>query len=147
VENRPGELWALCDFLMRGRLGKQATFERLFEEKIKAGDEAASRQLGQRIKPFMLRRIKEEMTQDIPNKIHIDEWCEISPEQRTLYGGLQEEIKRLRNPIQSGERVNYTVSILPVLTKLKQICNHPALVKREHPIKQIEARSEKFDLI
>ena len=147
VENRPAELWSLFDFLMRGHLGKQGTFARLFEEKINAGDKSASEQLGRRIKPFMLRRKKEEVAKDLPDKIHMDEWCPLSPEQRALYGGLQDEVQRLRGAIQRGETVNYTSSILPVLTKLKQICDHPALVTKENPVTKIDGRSEKFDLI
>jgi SNF2 family DNA or RNA helicase len=121
VENRPSELWSLFDFLMRGHLGKQATFARLFEGKISAGDRKASQQLGRRIKPFMLRRKKEEVAKDLPDKIHMDEWCTLSPEQRALYGGLQDEVQRLRTALQRGKTVNYTSSILPVLTKLKQM--------------------------
>lgn len=147
VENRPAEIWSLFDFLMRGHLGKQGTFARLFEEKINAGDKKASEQLGHRIKPFMLRRKKEEVAKDLPDKIHMDEWCALSSEQRTLYGSLQDEVQRLRTALQRGENVNYTSSILPVLTKLKQICDHPALVTGERPVTQIDGRSEKFDLI
>lgn len=147
VENRPAELWSLFDFLMRGHLGKQSTFARLFEEKINAGETNASQQLGRRIKPFMLRRKKEEVAKDLPDKIHMDEWCALSSEQRALYGGLQDEVQRLRTALQRGENVNYTSSILPVLTKLKQICDHPALITGERPVTKIDGRSEKFDLI
>lgn len=147
VENRPSELWSIFDFLMRGHLGKYGTFTRLFEEKISAGDGGASERLGRRIKPFMLRRKKEEVARDLPEKIHMDEWCELSPEQRRLYGGLQNEIQRLRKSLQRGETVNYTTSILPVLTKLKQICDHPALVTNEKRVTKIDGRSHKYDLI
>ena len=96
-------------------------------------------------RPFLLRRKKEEVAKDLPAKIEIDEWCELSQEQRQLYGRLQEEVKRLRTALRRGEEVPYTTSILPVLQKLKQICDHPALVvERQDPVL---GRSEKFDWI
>ena len=58
VENRPAELWSLFDFLMRGHMGSQATFQRQFENPILSGDVAAAERLGKRIRPFILRRTK-----------------------------------------------------------------------------------------
>jgi superfamily II DNA or RNA helicase len=145
VENRPAELWSLFDFLMRGHLGRYRTFVRRFETAIANGDSSASEQLGKRVRPFMLRRLKQEVAKDLPAKIEMNEWCELTEEQRQLYGGLQDKVKRIRQALQRGESVNYTISILPVITKLKQICDHPALVtKRWSPVL---GRSEKFDWI
>lgn len=145
VENRPTELWSLFDFLMRGHLGKYGTFARMYENPITSGDYAASERLGKRIRPFMLRRMKQEVARDLPEKIELDEWCELSPEQAALYGGLQDEVKRIYTALSAGEQVNYTSSILPVLTKLKQICNHPAIVTGDR--NGIMGRSNKFDWI
>jgi len=145
VENRPAEMWSIFDFLMRGHLGRYGTFERVFEKEIAAGNGQAAANLGKRVKPFMLRRLKENVAKDLPEKIEMDEWCELTEEQRQLYGSYQGEIKQLRFALASGERVSYTASILPVLQKLKQICDHPAIVTN---IKQpILGRSEKFDWI
>lgn len=145
VENRPAELWSLFDFLMRGHLGKFGAFERKFEAPILHGDPQAVEALGRRIRPFMLRRLKEDVAQDLPEKIEMTEWCELTEEQRNLYGALQGEVRRLWEALQAGEQVNYTTSILPVLTKLKQICDHPAIVNgKETPL---AGRSEKFDTI
>lgn len=145
VENRPAELWSIFDFLMQGHLGRYGTFVREFEHRIIAGDLAASRELGRRIGPFILRRLKEDVAQDLPEKIEMTEWCELTREQRQLYGGLQDALQQLSTALQQGERVDYTASILPVLTKLKQICDHPALVTtKKHPV---YGRSEKFDWI
>ncbi|NMC29934.1 MAG: DEAD/DEAH box helicase [Pelolinea sp.] len=145
VENRPAELWSLFDFLMKGHLGKYGTFVRVFENGIVAGNQSTSQQLGRRIKPFLLRRKKEEVAKDLPPKIEITEWVNLTQEQKDLYGSLQDSMKQLRSSLLRGENINYTKNILPVLTKLKQICDHPALVTGE--IDPIEGRSEKFDSI
>lgn len=145
VENRPTELWSLFDFLMKGHLGKQNTFERIFAEKILTGNEQAIQKLGRRISPFLLRRKKEEVARDLPEKIAMTEWINLTSEQRDLYGTLQDEVKGIRNSLKEGKVVNYTSSILPILMKLKQICDHPALVSGNN--QPLFGRSEKFDKI
>ncbi|GIK54362.1 MAG: hypothetical protein BroJett015_00250 [Chloroflexota bacterium] len=145
VENQPAEMWSLFDFLMRGHLGKHGTFQRVFENPITAGDNKAAQKLGRRVKPFMLRRIKEDVANDLPEKIPMDEWCELSPEQRQLYGALQDQAKQIHESLRRGESVNYAANILPLLTKLKQICDHPALITQQNI--PLMGRSEKFDWI
>lgn len=145
VENRPAELWSVFDFLMRGHLGNQASFQRQFEAPIVSGDHAAAQRLGKRVRPFLLRRMKSEVARDLPEKIETEEWCELTAEQRSLYTPLQENAKRLITLLQAGENVNYTTSILPVLTHLLQICDHPAIFNRN--MDPIDGRSEKFDWV
>lgn len=131
VENRPAELWSLFDFLMPGHLGRYGAFTRSFESSILSGDGGASSRLGQRVRPFILRRLKADVAKDLPPKVPIRESCELTPEQRALYGGLQEAIKQARTTLEGGGSVNVAMSILPVLLRLKQICDHPALVTGE----------------
>lgn len=145
VENRPRELWSVFDFLMRGHLGKYGTFQRIFESAILAGDFDTSERLGKRIRPFLLRRRKDEVAKDLPSKIEMDEWCKLTLEQRKLYGELQNRTSAIREALVRGESVNYTGSILPVITKLKQICDHPAIVIGDRD--RLFGRSEKFDRI
>jgi SNF2 family DNA or RNA helicase len=145
VENRPAELWSLFDFLLRGHLGRYGTFQRLFEAPITNGSTVATDVLGRKIRPFMLRRLKEDVEKDLPSKIEMTEWCELTVEQRELYGSLQAAAKDISDALSRGEQVNYTTNILPIITKLKQICDHPAIVT--DPKQPIEGRSEKFDWI
>lgn len=145
VENRPAELWSIFDFLMRGHLGRFGTFKRTFEKPILDGDQVVANALGNRIRPFMLRRVKSEVAQDLPEKIEINEWCGLTEEQAALYQGKLEEIKEVRVSLERGEKVDYTASILPVLTWLKQVCDHPAIVTNE--LSPLAHRSEKFDMI
>jgi SNF2 family DNA or RNA helicase len=145
VENRPSELWSLFDFLIKGHLGKRGTFVNVFENSIMAGESSASKRLGRRIKPFLLRRKKEMVAQDLPPKIVTTEWVDLTEEQRNLYGSFQDQIKGIRSSLIRGEQVNYAANILPVLLKLKQICDHPALITGK--VEPIIGRSEKFDAI
>jgi len=145
VENRPSELWSLFDFLMKGHLGRYGTFTSVFENSIMTGNSEASQRLGRRIKPFLLRRKKEDVAADLPPKIIIPEWVSLTDEQRDLYAGMQNQVKKISTAIKRGENVNYTTTILPVITKLKQICDHPALVTGK--MTPIMGRSEKFDAV
>jgi SNF2 family DNA or RNA helicase len=144
IENRPAELWSLFDFLMRGHLGRFGTFQSRFEAPIMAGDGVATEALGKRIRPFMLRRRKDEVAKDLPEKIPMITWCELTATQRQIYGLLQSRAEEVRGALQRGEQVSYTTQILPIITKLKQVCDHPALLHAEIGL---EGESEKFDLI
>lgn len=149
VENRPTELWSIFDFLMRGHLGSFAKFERLFERSIIEGDyeqsSSSAQKLGKKIAPFVLRRTKSEVAHDLPDKIRMNEWCELTSEQAELYKATNEAIRMIREQLQQDETVNYTTHILPVITKLKQLCDHPAILKHDPEI--LDGRSEKFDWI
>lgn len=145
VENRPAELWSLFDFLLRGHLGRYGTFQRLFEAPITNGSTDATAALGRKVRPFMLRRMKEEVAKDLPNKIEMTEWCDLTEEQKQLYGSFQAAAKGVYDALREGQQINYTTNILPILTKLKQICDHPAIVTDQK--QPIAGRSEKFDWI
>ena len=145
IENRPAELWSIYDFLMPGHLGKYGTFQRVFEDQITSGDTQAAQQLGRRIRPFILRRLKKDVAKDLPEKIEMDEWCQLTDEQRMLYRSYNNEIYNVRASLMQGQQVNYASHILPLITKLKQICDHPALITKEQ--EPILGRSNKFDWI
>jgi superfamily II DNA or RNA helicase len=146
VENRPAELWSVFDFLMEGHLGKYGTFERLFEGPILSGDQEAAARLGKRVGPFVLRRRKEEVAKDLPDKIEMaPEWVELTGEQRDLYVRIQRQgTARLIAERRQGKSLSH-ISILGILVKLKQVCDHPALVTKR--VSPLDGRSEKFDLV
>ena len=146
IENRPAELWSIFDFLMKGHLGTYRNFITKFEKPILKGDISSPAELAKRIHPFTLRRLKEDVAKDLPEKIQMDEWCNLTEEQKTLYNQIQNlGIKPIRDALQKGKTVNYGSSILPLITKLKQVCNHPSLVTGK--TEPLLGRSEKFDLV
>lgn len=145
VENRPAEMWSMFDFLMRGHLGRYGTFERVFENPILGGDRAAADQLGKRVGPFLLRRRKDEVAKDLPAKVDLEDWVELTGEQRQLYVAIQSrEAEPVRQSLLRGRSIS-RMNILAVLTKLKQVCDHPALVTGK--TEPVHGRSEKFDLV
>lgn len=144
IENRPLELWSMFDFLIKGHLGSPDEFVSRYERPIQGGDEDAVETLAKRIKPFVLRRLKEDVAEELPEKIEMNHWCDLTEEQRSLYGQLQEMVAPVRVALERGESVSYA-SILPIITKLKQVCDHPALITGK--TEPVIGRSGKFDLI
>jgi SNF2 family DNA or RNA helicase len=151
IENRPAELWSLFDFLMKGHLGTHGNFIRKFEVPINGGDDDTADHLSKRIRPFILRRLKKDVAKDLPEKIEMHEMCNLTVEQKSIYGQIQDrDVSSVRNALISGEIIN-NFHILTILTKLKQVCDHPALITGIKDViegkEPIDGRSEKFDLV
>lgn len=148
IENRPSELWSIFDFLMRGYLGNYNAFINRYEKPLLNGtiDKNAAELLAKRIRPFVLRRTKNQVAKDLPEKIEMEEWCELTNEQRFLYNEIQHRlVSPLRKKLLAGEKIDVATSILPIITKLKQVCDHPAIINGDKH--KIYERSEKFDLV
>ncbi len=145
IENRPAELWSIFDFLMKGHLGTYGGFVSDIESPIINGDKEKAEFLGKRISPFILRRLKEEVAKDLPPKVYNQYTCGLTQEQASLYGQIQGLLDPVRQDLLAGKNVSIPGSILPVITKLKQVCDHPALITNEDD--PILDRSEKFDII
>lgn len=111
VENHEGELKTLLEFVVPGYLPKQVE------------DRAMLQRL---VRPFVLRRTKEQVLSELPPKIVDKRYCELTAEQRALYRRVIESRGRaLRAQLRSGAAVSY-VHVFAALNYLKQICNHPA---------------------
>ncbi|MFZ0885072.1 MAG: DEAD/DEAH box helicase [Candidatus Acidiferrales bacterium] len=143
VENRLSELWSIYDFLMPSYLGTQGSFRTRYEIPImKKGDRSATEELKRRINPFKLRRLKSNVAAELPEKIPMERYCELTPEQVKLYRHYASlESERIRALPSDNVRVD--TSILTAILRLKQICCHPALVT--HDYENIEGRSGKLD--
>ena len=146
IENRPAELWSLFDFLMRDHLGTYHEFLWRYEKPIVEGDAAQVEELKRRIRPFILRRKKEQVAKELPEKIQMGYWVSLTGEQKLLYQQIQDsEVAPMEGRIRSGQRVGYIDSVLPVIMKLRQLCDHPAMI--DDVWEPVLGRSEKFDLV
>ena len=131
VENRLSELWSILDFLNPGFLGTQQFFQRRFAMPIeKYGDRKSLQSLRSLVQPFILRRLKtdKEIIKDLPNKQEMNIFCGLSAEQGQLYQKLVDESLE---KIESAEGIKRRGLILTLLLRLKQLCNHPNLIKAQ----------------
>ncbi|MBD2259780.1 DEAD/DEAH box helicase [Pseudanabaena sp. FACHB-2040] len=131
VENRLGELWSILDFLNPGYLGPRNFFQRRFAAPIeKYGDTASLQMLRSLVQPFILRRLKtdRDIIQDLPEKQEMTVFCGLSAEQAALY---QKTVDQSLEALNEAEGVQRRGQILALLTRLKQICNHPAQFLQE----------------
>ncbi|NER83727.1 MAG: DEAD/DEAH box helicase, partial [Leptolyngbya sp. SIO1D8] len=126
VENRLAELWSIMDFLNPAYLGPKNFFQRRFATPIERyGDTASLKTLRSLVQPFILRRLKTDRSiiQDLPEKQEMTVFCGLSEEQAQLY---QAAVDKSLEEIEASEGVQRRGMILGLLTRLKQICNHPS---------------------
>ncbi|MBN2153349.1 MAG: DEAD/DEAH box helicase [Candidatus Lokiarchaeota archaeon] len=128
VENRLAELWSIMDFLNPGYLGSVHEFHTTFELPVGRKDEESSvvlENLKHIIHPFILRRVKTDKTliPELPDKIEVPEYCNITQEQASLYQALVNEM--LNKVDEASSPMERRGLILATLVKLKQVCDHP----------------------
>ena len=128
MENSLMELWSIFDFIMPGYLYTQQKFlDRFVKPIINAGDKNASEDLSRHIRPFILRRMKKDVLKELPEKIETIVTCELTKAQRDIYHAV---LAQARNEIEASiDEVGFEQSqlqILAALTRLRQICCHPA---------------------
>jgi SNF2 family DNA or RNA helicase len=142
VENHVGDLWAIMDFLNPGLLGTREQFKRSFFVPIQAYREReASKRLQRITTPFILRRLKTDRSiiSDLPEKLEMKVFCTLTREQGSLYASVVEDAEK---KIRDAEGIERRGVILATLTKLKQVCNHPAHFLRDGS--DLEGRSGKL---
>ncbi|MCP4972627.1 MAG: DEAD/DEAH box helicase [Prochlorococcus sp.] len=134
VENRVSELWALMDFLNPRVLGEEDFFRQRYRLPIERyGDMASLRDLKARVGPFILRRLKTDkaIISDLPEKVELSEWVGLDKEQTALY---RKTVEDTLDAIARAPRGQRHGKVLGLLTRLKQICNHPALALKEKTV-------------
>ncbi len=131
LQNHLGELWSLFDFLAPGFLGTEAMFRRQYRTPIeKQGDAPRQAALRRRVKPFLLRRTKEEVVHDLPPKTEILEPVEMEAGQRAIYEGIRLAMhSKVRAAIAARGLARSGIVILEALLKLRQACCDPRLLK------------------
>ena len=148
MENHLGELWALFNLLSPGLLGDLDSFNRVFRHPIeqRAADEQMKK-LRARIRPFLLRRTRGEVLDDLPEKTEYTRWIELNAGQADLYESLRTAIHDdIRRVIDKKGLKQSTIHILDALLKLRQVCCDPRLVKLPEAKKHFaDAGSAKLD--
>ncbi len=128
VENRLSELWSIMDFLNPGLLGSAKGFRDALARPIELYKDAGkAAQLRHLCGPFVLRRLKtdKKIIKDLPDKIEIKEYCPMTREQVSLYQAVAEASLEA---IDASEGIERKGRVLSAMTRLKQVCDHPALL-------------------
>jgi len=130
MENHLGELWALFDLVLPGYLADQKTFRDYYRKPIEEnGDGTRQAELSRRVRPFMLRRTKDQVTPELPEKTEIVRHVELNRQQRDLYETVRAAMnQRIRKLLADKGAARSQIEILDALLKLRQICCHPALL-------------------
>lgn len=141
VENSIRDLWSQISFVNPGLLGGLKFFEDTYVTPIERDhDEAKLAELKTLIKPFILRRTKQQVAKELPEKTEQVLYCDMTPEQETIYEELKSQFRN--QVLENIEEVGINkarFNIIAGLTKLRQLANHPYLVDKEY-----EGSSGKF---
>ncbi|MEK8131088.1 DEAD/DEAH box helicase [Paenibacillus filicis] len=145
IENRLTELWSIFDFLNPGYLGTLGSFNHKYVNPIeKGGADHLVGQVQKLIKPFLLRRLKKDpaIQLDLPDKYESKAYVPLTLEQATLYENTVQDMLDRLDSLTAMEKKGL---ILATLTKLKQICDHPALFLKESVDASWQDRSSKLE--
>jgi len=126
IENSLEELWSIFQTILPGLLPSQQGFKKMSSERI-----------SKLVRPFILRRVKKDVLKELPDKIETTQRSELSKEQKELYVGYLEQLK---SSLTTEDFQRNRMKILAGLTRLRQICCHPALF-----IENYEAESSKLE--
>ncbi|HEU4469601.1 MAG TPA: DEAD/DEAH box helicase, partial [Flavisolibacter sp.] len=130
VVNNTVDLYSQLHFSLPGLLGTREFFKREYADPIdRYGDEAKIKSLQRLTAPFILRRTKTQVAQDLPDKTESVLWCTMSAKQKELYNEIRDGIRtRLLGDIQANGLNKSKLAVLQGLTKLRQVCNDPQLL-------------------
>lgn len=128
MENRLGELWSIFDFIMPGFLGTRTAFEKHLGDAIAAGEAEATLRLRRMTSPFILRRLKEDVLADLPEKNESVVSVKLEGEQRRAYLANEERIAMQVAHELPDEFSRKKLQVLAELTRLRQLCCDPHLV-------------------
>lgn len=123
MENNPGELWSIFHFVLPGYLATLPHFMR------RHGDGSDIEALRERIRPFLLRRLKTDVLPELPDKIESRVLADMPAEQRSVYAASVLQLRERVERVLEGKGLGRgRMEVLSAITQLRQICCHPALV-------------------
>ena len=127
MENGVGELWSIFDFVLPGYLPGYNSFLRKYQD----GENAAD--LLRRIRPFLTRRLKQEVLEELPDKMEITLRAQMTPEQRQIYRASLERLRPKISELLEEKGVERSrMEVLSAITELREICCHPSMVMNEY---------------
>jgi superfamily II DNA or RNA helicase len=130
IENRLSELWSIFDFVSPGLLGQLRTFEERIARPIDRGDADTAQRLRATIKPFVMRRVKKDVAQDLPEKIEQEMIVPLAEEQAKLYKQVLRQIRKsVLSEVEKQGVSRAQIQILVALTRLRQVACDPRLMK------------------
>ncbi len=142
IENDLTELWSILDFLMPGYLGPLSRFKQEYVSELPQPEVRA--RLNRLAAPFILRRIKKDVLFELPDKQEQVSWCKLNPVQEKLYLQILEAVRQSLFPPEAKDaaQINF-IHVLSALTKLRQVCNHPAMVSPDFRTEaEVSAKAE-----
>lgn len=134
IENSVSDIWSQMHFTNPGLLGSYSFFQKDFVMPIeKKKDEDVARRLQAIIKPFILRRTKNQVATELPAKTEQIIYCEMTEKQGELYESIKSEYRNalLDGTVQQGTK-NSQIALLQGLTKLRQLANHPKMTEQDY---------------
>lgn len=130
IENSILELWSIFDYIMPGFLGNKTKFH----EKYKISDDFDDMtnntltKLRSQVRPFILRRKKNEVLKDLPDKIENNIYIDLSEEEKKIYAALVKKTKEEMEELLKGGFTKNKMQILTLLTRLRQVCIDPKII-------------------
>ncbi len=130
IENRLSELWSIFDFVSPGLLGRLKTFEERIARPIDRGDIETAQRLRATIKPFVMRRVKSDVAEDLPDKIEQEMIVPLAEEQAKLYKQILRQVRKsVLSEVEKQGVSKAQIQILAALTRLRQVACDPRLMK------------------
>ncbi len=134
IENSVVELWSIFDFVMSGYLGNINEFRNKYMGSGNTnGDYLALSQLRDRVKPFIMRRMKSEVLEELPEKLEYTMYADMQKEQKDMYLAYLSLARDKTVSMFEGGSAN-SIQILSLLTRLRQICCHPAIFDENYTL-------------
>ncbi|XP_043203985.1 chromatin-remodeling ATPase INO80-like [Amphibalanus amphitrite] len=157
IQNSMAELWALLHFIMPSLFDSHREFNDWFsrdienhaENRVKGDiDETHLSRLHMILKPFMLRRVKRDVENELTDKIEVMVYCPLTIRQRLLYQGLKKTSidELLRSAQGGGQYSQVTTSLLNLVMQFRKVCNHPELFERRDVYSPFLVRLPAFQL-
>lgn len=133
IENNTFDLYGQLSFACPGLLGSKQYFKDIYAIPIDRFEYSKRAfELQRKIKPFVLRRTKKQVAKELPEKTEMTIYCEMNAEQRRIYDTYERELREFISATNEDELLKNSMHVLTGLTKLRQICNSPVLLKQGH---------------